>query len=386
MNNDHSPQTYINTPFAYTKLSKNLSLLQQSVLVKVSEHLQSYVQHYFGSDLRKSKDVPRPLFTQAEKANGIPVFFVSYAELGVTVNNYRMARAAVKEVMDLTINAPGVDNQGNPSIVAYSIFSKINASTSEGNGISFTLNPDVVDYVFDMSQGYVRHPADIAQIGQVERMPMMYYYLFKKSERWKLREVHITVEEIKDYFGMRRNVTTGSEMNRGRPTNAMDMKESYPKFSKFNKAVLEKSIADINRLKHEGLLDICVNYEPVYNGKKKVGNPTFIRFCIYDTIEEMQKAAAQNVTTDLFTATASRPGEAQWQQVLQSCTASFAARLGAFPFCSYDGKVVTLKADDRDKVKAFEESITKDEKRAFAESARRIFGSTIGLDFYVIGK
>ena len=56
------PQQYINTPFAYTKFAKNLSLLQQSVLNKVSEHLQSYISRYFGSDLKNSKDVPRPLF------------------------------------------------------------------------------------------------------------------------------------------------------------------------------------------------------------------------------------------------------------------------------------------------------------------------------------
>ena len=70
----HLPQQYISTPFAYTKFSKNLSLLQQSVLTKVSEHLQSYVRHFFGSALRKDPKVPRPLFSDAEQPNGIPEF------------------------------------------------------------------------------------------------------------------------------------------------------------------------------------------------------------------------------------------------------------------------------------------------------------------------
>lgn len=384
MSKEQLPQQYINTPFAYTKLSKNLSLLQQSVLIKVSEHLQSYVQHYFGSDLRKSKDVPRPLFSEAEKTNGIPVFFVSYAELGVAVNNYQMARAAVKEVMDLTINAPGVDDQGHPSIVAYSIFSKINASTNEGNGIAFTLNPAVVDYVFDMSQGYVRHPANIAQIGQVERMPMMYYYLFKKSERWKNREIHLTVEEIKDYFGMRKNITSGSEMNRGRPT--AEVKESYPKFSKFNKAVLEKSIDDINRLKHEGLLDICVNYEPVYTGKKKVGNPTFIRFNIYDTIAEMQQAIADTQPSDLFHQSTKKPGDAEWQQALAMCPASLADRLKVFSFYDYNGKTLTLQADSNEHVQTFEKSMTPADIQVYKDITRKFFGIVPALRYYVKSK
>ncbi len=374
MSKEELPQQYINTPFAYTKLSKNLSLLQQSVLIKVSEHLQSYVQHYFGSDLRKSRDVPRPLFSEAEKTNGIPVFFVSYAELGVAVNNYQMARSAVKEVMELTINAPGVDDQGHPSIVAYSIFSKINASTNEGNGIAFTLNPAVVDYVFDMSQGYVRHPANIAQIGQVERMPMMYYYLFKKSERWKNREIHLTVEEIKDYFGMRKNITAGSEMNRGRPT--MEMKESYPKFSKFNKAVLEKSINDINRLKHEGLIDICVSHEPVYTGKKKVGNPTFIRFKIYDTIAEMQKATADTQSSDLFQQATKKAGEAEWRKALAMCPASLADRLKKFPFSHYDGRQICLYVEDMAARDAFEASLTEEEITSWKAIMQEVFGHT----------
>lgn len=63
----HLPQQYISTPFAYTKFSKNLSLLQQTVLTKVSEHLQGYVRHFFGSDLRKDPKVPRPLFLKQKR-------------------------------------------------------------------------------------------------------------------------------------------------------------------------------------------------------------------------------------------------------------------------------------------------------------------------------
>ena len=197
------PQQYIRTPFAYTKLSKNLSLLQQSMLNKVSEHLQDYIRKFFGSELRNNPAIPRPLFSDAEKKNGMPIFSVSYAELGVSINNYSVASAAVNEVLALKLEIPGVDKNGNPAMVKYNIFTQANMSSDESNGVTFQLNTAVVDYVFDMSQGYVRHPADIARIGQVERMPMMYYLLYKKSESWKKREVQLTVLDIKDYLGMR---------------------------------------------------------------------------------------------------------------------------------------------------------------------------------------
>lgn len=294
------PQQYIRTPFAYTKLSKNLSLLQQSMLNKVSEHLQDYIKKFFGSELRNNPAIPRPLFSDAEKENGMPIFSVSYAELGVSINNYSVASAAVNEVLALKLEIPGVDKNGNPAMVKYNIFTQANMSSDESNGVTFQLNTAVVDYVFDMSQGYVRHPADIARIGQVERMPMMYYLLFKKSESWKKREVSLTVFDIKDYLGMRSKVKVedendgavkGEKKRAGRPSLTTEyIKEAYPKFSQFRKLVLDTSINDINRLRHEGLLDVCISYEPVYNGKRKVGNPAFIRFNIYDTIEEMQKA------------------------------------------------------------------------------------------------
>lgn len=314
------PQQYISTPFAYTKFSKNLSLLQQMVLTKVSEHLQGYVRHFFGSDLRKAPKVPRPLFSEAEKSNGMPEFVMSYAELGVDIANYNVARAAVQEVLNLTVDAPSEDSDGKASVKAFNIFSHANISFEGGTGVSFRLNPEVVDYVFDMSQGYVRHPADIARIGQIERMPMMYYYLHKKSEHWKHRVVRLTVLEIKTYLGMLGKITEGTDERSGRPRkDGKEKKEAYPKFSQFKKNVIETSINDINRLRKDGLLDVCVSYDPIYNGKRKVGNPAYIEFTIYDTIGQMQQAAQQRQQFDLFADVEEvkpKPGEKEWKQLL----------------------------------------------------------------------
>jgi hypothetical protein len=387
------PQQYINTPFAYTKFAKNLSLLQQSVLNKVSEHLQSYIQHYFGSDLRKSKDVPRPLFSDAEKHNGMPDFVVTYAELGVSINNYQVARAAVQEVMDLTVDAPGVDKDGNNAIIAYHIFTKANISSEESNGVVFSLNPEVVDYVFDMSQGYVRHPADIARIGRVERMPMMYYYLFKKTERWKNREVHLTVVEIKEYLGMRGKKVQTNEGMRGRPTKDGEIKESYPKFSKFNSFVLAKSIDDINRLKQEGLLDVCISYEPVYNGKRKVGNPAFIRFNIYDTIDEMQKATnPEAYQASLFAKQEEEkkrqepviedyPGKyaEEWEQFLQQYDGYFKPWLvRARHYGANASGFISIRFDDKQTLDSFNAECEKPANKNEYDSMMRTLASIIG--------
>lgn len=382
----HLPQQYISTPFAYTKFSKNLSLLQQTVLTKVSEHLQGYVRHFFGSDLRKDPKVPRPLFSEAEKNNGMPEFVMSYAELGVDIANYNVARAAVQEVLNLTVDAPSEDSDGKASVKAFNIFTHANISFEGGTGVSFRLNPEVVDYVFDMSQGYVRHPADIARIGQIERMPMMYYYLHKKSEHWKHRVVRLTVLDIKTYLGMLGKITEGTDERSGRPRKGgKEKKEAYPKFSQFKKNVIETSINDINRLRKDGLLDVCVSYEPIYNGKRKVGNPAYIEFTIYDTIEQMQRALARKQKAQepasLFAAAEEvKPGEKEWRQLVGMLDGDIGEELRKVAFVSYNGKTVLLRAS-REQCKKVESCLSDDVIAHVKKCSKQVFGKVIAWNY-----
>ena len=382
----HLPQQYISTPFAYTKFSKNLSLLQQTVLTKVSEHLQGYVRHFFGSDLRKAPKVPRPLFSEAEKNNGMPEFVMSYAELGVDIANYNVARAAVQEVLNLTVDAPSEDSEGKASVKAFNIFTHANISFEGGTGVSFRLNPEVVDYVFDMSQGYVRHPADIARIGQIERMPMMYYYLHKKSEHWKHRVVRLTVLDIKTYLGMLGKITEGTDERSGRPRKeGKEKKEAYPKFSQFKKNVIETSINDINRLRKDGLLDVCVSYGPIYNGKRKVGTPAYIEFTIYDTIEQMQQALARKQKAQepasLFAeAEEVKPGEKEWQQLVAMLDGDIGEELRKVAFVSYNGKTVLLRAS-REQCKKVESCLSDDVIAHVKKCSKQVYGKVIAWNY-----
>ena len=382
----HLPQQYISTPFAYTKFSKNLSLLQQSVLTKVSEHLQSYVHHFFGSKLRNDPKVPRPLFSEAEKHNGMPEFIMSYAELGVDIANYNVARAAVQEVLNLTVDAPSEDEDGKASIKAFNIFTHANISFEVGTGVSFRLNPEVVDYVFDMSQGYVRHPADIARIGQIERMPMMYYYLHKKSEHWKYRVVNLKVLEIKTYLGMIGKITEGTDERSGRPLkDGREKKEAYPKFSQFKKNVIETSINDINRLRKDGMLDVCVSYEPIYNGKRKVGNPAYIEFTIYDTIEQMQQALAKKQQAQepasLF-AEEVKPGKKEWQQFVAMLDGDIGEELRKVVFFSYDEKKVLIKATSEQRQR-IENCLTDAVVARNRDLLKQVFGKSVTWQYFI---
>ena len=376
------PQKWINTPFAFTRLSKNLSLLQQAVLVKVSEQLQPFIKEFFGSDLAKSRKVPKSLFSEAVKNSGVTQIYISYAELGVPENNFFAVKQAMKEVLDVKVEGPKKNEDGSMGMHMYNVF--LSGETSIKNtGVVFGLNPQVIDpdkhlyvldYAFNMVEGYVSHPDNIALIGEVARMPMIYYILRDASgNNWKERSIQLTVSKIKKYLGMME--FSGAEI----------VKEAYPKFSQFKKNVLDNSIADINRLKQLGQIDVCISYEPIYNGKRKVGNPAYIEFTIYDTIEQMQQALAKKQQTQepasLFAAAEEvKPGEKEWQQLVAMLDGDIGEELRKVAFVLYDGKTILLRAS-REQCKKVESCLSDDVIVHVKKCSKQVFGKLIKWNY-----
>ena len=376
------PQKWINTPFAFTRLSKNLSLLQQAVLVKVSEQLQPFIKEFFGSDLAKSRKVPKSLFSEAVKNSGVTQIYISYAELGVPENNFFAVKQAMKEVLDVKVEGPKKNEDGSMGMHMYNVF--LSGETSIKNtGVVFGLNPQVIDpdkhlyvldYAFNMVEGYVSHPDNIALIGEVARMPMIYYILRDASgNNWKERSIQLTVSKIKKYLGMME--FSGAEI----------VKEAYPKFSQFKKNVLDNSIADINRLKQLGQIDVCISYEPIYNGKRKVGNPAYIEFSIYDTIGQMQQAIskkqkAQEPASLFAAAEEVKPGEKEWRQLVEMLDGDIGAELRKVVFVSYDGKTVLLKAS-REQCKKVESCLSDDVIAYVKKCSKQVFGKVIAWNY-----
>ena len=374
------PQKWINTPFAFTRLSKNLSLLQQAVLVKVSEQLQPFIKEFFGSDLAKSRKVPKSLFSEAVKNSGVTQIYISYAELGVPENNFFAVKQAMKEVLDVKVEGPKKNEDGSMGMHMYNVF--LSGETSIKNtGVVFGLNPQVIDpdkhlyvldYAFNMIEGYVSHPDNIALIGEVARMPMIYYILRDASgNNWKDRSIQLTVSKIKIYLGMME--LSGAEI----------VKEAYPKFSQFKKNVLDNSIADINRLKQLGQIDVCISYEPIYNGKRKVGNPAYIEFTIYDTIEQMQQALAKKQEIQRLTSLfvdEMKSGESEWQQLVAMLDGDIGEELRKVVFVSYDGKTVLLKAS-RKQCQKVESCLSDDVITHVKKCSKQVFGKVIEWNY-----
>ena len=206
-------------------------------------------------------------------------------------------------------------------------------------------------------------------------MPMIYYILRDASgNNWKERSIQLTVSKIKIYLGMME--FSGAEI----------VKEAYHKFSQFKKNVLDNSIADINRLKQLGQIDVCISYEPIYNGKRKVGNPAYIEFTVYDTIEQMQQVLAKKQQThqsaSLFDEEV-KPGEKEWQQLVSMLGGELGDELRKVEFVSFDGKGIILKAC-REQCQKVESCLTDDVIKQVKAFSTKVFGKVVNWNYSLL--
>lgn len=282
---------WINTPFAYTEFFSGLSLLQQDVMFKVSNNIQGFFKDYFGDGRHLSKDVPRPLFTEEDKKSLQPIRIV-LADYGITANHYDQLEKAVKEVLSLQVRVPGVNKDGDNILKWVNIFLEGEAAfTKDGytyvnkegqlttalkskGYLDFKINPDVADYVFDMSKGYITHPNTIARISTVNHTPLLLGLLQHKCGRGG--KCKLTVSEIKNHLGL---------FYHQRDVNGDKIITSYmlPKYSQFEKLVLLKVQKDLERMSEENQIDYTFTFTKVMPQGRKTGEPRWIEFELHKT-------------------------------------------------------------------------------------------------------
>lgn len=284
---------WINTPFVYTTKLAGLTLLQQDVLLRVSDHIQGYVTKYFAEARHKGKEVPRPLFTPSDIDEGLPPIRIKLSDLGVTANHYDRVEAAVIEALSIQMRAPSTDENGNKVMTWYNVFTKAQTPITE-KGFTFTnkageviesvkrlgyiefgINPNVADYAFDMSKGYVNHPNVIARISRIDYTPVFYTLLKNKGlrSRGEIVPVRLTVPEIKDALKLYVKDKDGNQTDTFQ----------YPKYSQFKKGVLKRIQEDLDQMAEQDRIDYTFTFEEFRSGGKMVGDPQYLEFTLHKT-------------------------------------------------------------------------------------------------------
>ena len=294
--------SWIKSPFAYTKLGANLSLVQQQSLLMVSDHLQTYIKDFYNLKLDKSKKRPKSLFTEHLLKNGIPPFRIYLADLGVQAGNYRDVRKAINE-MAVMVEHPVLDDDGiptgetafNPVFEEFRVketgdYYHYERENEEGlmemaesvrhyGYIDVQINPKVAEWAFDMSAGYVNHLKLIARYSTKRPTPRLYLMLMRAIGQGKKR-VRYTLQELKEYLGIVPYVNEKGETV-----------TPYPKFAHFRIKVLDAVRDDLDRMAKLNQTDIRFEYELIYPGSRKRGEPECIEF----KIERTQLGDAYNV-------------------------------------------------------------------------------------------
>lgn len=284
---------WINTPFVYTTKLAGLSLLQQDVLIRVSDHIQDYVTKYFDEARHKGKEVPRPLFTPTDLEEGLAPIRINLSDLGVSANHYDRVEAAVIEALSIQMRAPGIDENGKKVMTWYNVFTKAKTPITD-NGFTFTnrdgeviesvkrlgyiefgINPEVADYAFDMSKGYVNHPNVIARISRIDYTPVFYTLLKNRGlrNRGEIIPVRLTVPEIKDALKLYVPDSDGK----------LTENFQYPKYSQFKKSVLMRIQDDLNQMAEIDRIDYTFTFEEIRKEGKKTGDPIYLEFSLHKT-------------------------------------------------------------------------------------------------------
>ena len=289
-------ESWVKTPYRYTQLGAGLSLVQQQALLMVSGFLQSYIKDFYNLHLDKSRKRPKALFSEHVLSQGIPPFKIWLADLGVQPNNYKSVREAIEEI-NLKVEHPELDKDGNPTgrTLLTNVFSqfgfeetgeyyhfgeededgKKQAVKMKNPYIDVKINPDVAEWAFDMSQGYVNHLKKIASYSTKRPTPRLYLMLMNRTKKGE-REVTILLTELKEYLGIvpYKDEKTG------------EVVVPYPKFANFRQKVLEAVRLDLDRMSKTDppTTDITFEYEPVYPGSRKKGDPEAIRFFVRRTV------------------------------------------------------------------------------------------------------
>ena len=312
-NKELAPSNWIKTPYAFTLIGKDFSLLQQEIMWRVSEHLQKCINKYFDDGRDKIKENPKSPFTSADKEE--LAFSIDLPSLGISSANYaRMLKPirykdgnpvlkpdgsvvtdnVLQELMDIKFSLACEKVYKNRKIHVKEempLFIKAHVEEDRKTGhrsgyIDMRINPYVADYAFNMVYGYVKHINHVPQHTKKRVVPRLYLWLqwklgkSKAAKKDAVIRCKATVNELKDYLGL---VVKDADGNVVRDENTHEICYQYPKYNKFKERILDKAKEELIRMGKENQIDITFDYSEDYGSRAKRGDPDYIIFEIYST-------------------------------------------------------------------------------------------------------
>lgn len=272
---------YVKNPLSFSQIRGDFSLSQTNLMIGMIAQMQDKIE-----DSLAVKSGQMLLFSPEDMTNGMLNIEIPLNQLGIIPQRYGDLEAAVDGLMDMKMTYKSVDENGIEYDTQRNIFYEVSVPTdtkkADGSTVQFKggnrrkgivkikIYEECVKDIFNMKKGYIEHLKGIASLCRCSRTPRLYIYLsaWRKKGRYKA-----DFNNLKEFLGV---LVYNKERTK-------IIKNQYTAFSVFTRDVLNPVQEEMKRLAQDNLIEFYFEYEPVYTGLKKRGNPDFIAFTLIAT-------------------------------------------------------------------------------------------------------
>ena len=282
---------FMKQPYLYAMIGADFTLMQRGIMIEIIHTLQDRFNAYLRGRKKPDGQLTLDLFTEQEKTNRIKTFTIEAASIGVRPDAYEELEQACKDLLGMQLYVPMIEPKSGDKVWKLAnLFSSITIPAKESVDYKFrsgkrrksyilvNMETDTLGQLCDLNNGYgyLDHVYRIARISRRKRTPAIYIYLTRWAREYSQKSVNFI--DLKKYLGLIAPEKVKDEVTGKTVTRDVD---TYPKYSRFCEKVMDPIKEDLDRLAEDNKVDFSFDYEPVYKGRAKRGNPEEIKFTIH---------------------------------------------------------------------------------------------------------
>ena len=268
----------IKSPVVSTQIRGNFTLAQSKMVTAILVQLQDRIEKNIKA--RTAAGFSNDLFSMSDVTDGEVTFKIPFSDLGVRADGYDELEKACRDILklDMTYNEYN-EVTGGDDLVMRNIFTEIRIPTSKEDGgtgrrkgyLLVSMSYKSANSAFGMRKGYTEYQLGLISKFKSPRTLRLYTYL----SSWRDKGFYVAkYEDLKEYLG------TLVYKNDARTEVSLDQ---YAAWSEFRRAVLMPAYKELKSKADEGVADFYFEFDPIYPGQKKRGNPKEVRFTIIQT-------------------------------------------------------------------------------------------------------
>ena len=285
----YAPNDWIKQPVNLTFMRGDIDRIQMSFIVNIMDRLQVKVNEWLSRDSAEKALSPN-LFTKEEQERGMEPVRIPLSDLGVIPAHYNRLDAATDILAQRFVTVDATDEKGGQYVDKIPIFEKIRIPRKKINKngeqvmqresyVEVTLSRPAVSNFFQMNR-YNRYIKNVVLNCKCRYTARIYLFLtaykFSQKKQW-----------VADYQDLRRILGLDEivDFNQNPP---LWKAVKYENYTDFRKRVLNDSKRELDEIAQRNEVDCYFDYEEVFFGGHRRGNPEKIIFKIQITDLGMQ--------------------------------------------------------------------------------------------------